>query len=262
MANGVAPTTQEDASKRLKGLLAKIEEKVPQESKEIIQLVTDIEDKNLAILGQDEVFKLRDSSGEIRAFRSVLHLAATNGTLIQPVPKGPFVISAQGYEQWEEAAAAITMKPPDIWVYGEKKSNPYMERENGHLIAIHCRTVAFRFTNKGIPQVSDWIEIFNLPKYRLIDLLAKAKNCPQAFRLLPVGQKPPEDSFTARVGQYDAEEEKRKFHDEDIVPAWASYSFDESTNFWVCTSHPEALTWYSQILNMEKKAIHFAQTFR
>ncbi|MEA4857766.1 hypothetical protein, partial [Solidesulfovibrio sp.] len=42
---------------------------------------------------------------------------------------------------------------------------------------------------------------------------------------------------------------------------WACYPFDESTNLWVDTSHKEALDWYKTILNREKKAMDFAQTF-
>jgi hypothetical protein len=261
MSNGLA--VKENVTDRLGSLLKSLEIKAPNETKEIGALVKAIQDKELAILGEDEVFKLRDSNGEIRAFRSILHLSATDGTLIQPVPKGPFVISAQGYENWETAAAAITMKAPFVMVNGKQQSNPYPERDEktGRLLAYHCRTIAFRFTNKGIPQVSDWTTIFDLPKYRLIDLLAKAKNLPQAFRLLPVGQKPNQETFKAKIGEWDSESEKKKFHEEEIMPAWACYPFDESTNFWVCTSHPEALTWYAQILNREKKAIDFAQTF-
>jgi hypothetical protein len=42
---------------------------------------------------------------------------------------------------------------------------------------------------------------------------------------------------------------------------WAGYPMDEQTTLWVNTAHPEALNWYSQIMNREKKSIDFAQTF-
>ena len=42
---------------------------------------------------------------------------------------------------------------------------------------------------------------------------------------------------------------------------WARYDFDEATSLWVNTAHEEALQNFSQILNREKKAIDFAQTF-
>ncbi len=239
MGNGLAVV--ENVSDRLKAILTDLEKKAPKETEELGALVRGIQEKNLAILGEDEAFKLIDSTGEIRAFRSVVHLAATDGTLVQPVPGGPYVISAQGYEHWEEAAGAITMKPPHVLVGDQMVQNPHVERDpkNGRIFAIHCRTIAFRFTSKGIPQVSDWTTIFDVPAYRLIDLLAKAKRFPQAFRLLP-NEIPP-----VKEGK----------------ETWAHYPFDENTTLWVNTSHEEALQFYAQIINREKKAMDFAQTF-
>lgn len=195
-------------------------------------------------LGEGEVFALRDSeSGEIRAFRRSLTLSAADGTLIQPVKEGPFVISAQGYEVWAEAVGACVIFPPSVLVDGKQQPNPFVIRDekNRRILAIYARAVAFRFSPMGLPMVSDWTTIFDNPSYRLIDLLAKAKSKPQAFRLLPEDMEPSE-----------VEQEKG---------TWASYPFDESTNLWVNTTHEEALTWYSQILNREKKSIDFAQTF-
>ncbi|MFH2074552.1 MAG: hypothetical protein ABIJ57_04275 [Pseudomonadota bacterium] len=239
MSTSVA--VRKNVSDRLAEILRDLESKAPEETRKLSALVKDIQEKNIAILGEDEAFKLVDSQGEIRAFRSVVHLSATDGTLVQPVPSGPFVISAQGYERWEEAAGAITMKPPHVLVGNEMVQNPHVERDlkNGRILAIHCRTIAFRFTSKGIPQVSDWSTCFDVPAYRLIDLLAKAKKFPQAFRLLPNEIEP----------------------DQIDKGTWAHYSFDENTTLWVNTSHDEALQFYAQIINREKKAMDFAQTF-
>ena len=194
---------------------------------------------NIAVLGEDEAFKLTDSQGEIRAFRSVIKLSAKDGTLVQPVPGGPNVISAQGYVVWAEAAGAIIMNAPHVLVDGKMVQNPHVRRDpnNNRIIEIYCRAIAFRYSSKGIPQVSDRTTIFDVPRYRLIDLLAKAKKFPQAFKLLPTDMKPDEDG------------------------AWARYDFDEATSLWVNTAHEEALQNFSQILNREKKAIDFAQTF-
>ncbi len=239
MSNGLV--VKENVSDRLETILAGLKEKAPKETEELGALVKDIQDKNLAILGEDESFKLADSGGEIRAFRQVVHLSATEGTLVQPVPGGPFVVSAQGYEKWASASGAITMKPPFVLVGDQMLQNPHAERDpkNGRILAIHCRTIAFRFSSKGIPEVSDWICIFDIVGYRLIDLLGKAKKFPQAFRLLPSDIRPESDG----------------------KQTWASYVFDENTILWVNTSHEEALNFYAQIINREKKAMDFAQTF-
>jgi len=192
-------------------------------------------------LGTDEAFALQDDSGQIRAFKQALTLSQANGGLIQPAPGGPFVVSAQGYELWAEAAGACLIFPKEVLVANQWQPNPHVERDpnNRRILAVHARAVAFRFSSKGIPIVSDWSTVFDTPSYRMIDLLAKAKKFPQAFKLLPAEMKPAAS-------------------DKDT---WASYPFDESTNLWLNTSHDEALTWFSQILNREKKSLDFAQTF-
>lgn len=195
--------------------------------------------KDILSLGTDEVFSLRDNEGEIRAFKQSLTLSEKAGTLIQPVPGGAHVISAQGYEVWQEAAGACVIFPSEVLVNNEWQNNPAVIRDTktNRILMIYARAVAFRFSSKGIPMVSDWTTIYDTPSYRMIDLLGKAKQFPQAFKLLPCEMVP------------------------DIDGTWAKYPFDEATNLWMNTSHDEALKWLAQIINREKKSIDFAQTF-
>ena len=86
--------------------------------------------------------------------------------------------------------------------------------------------------------VADWTTAYDVPSYRLIDLIAKAKQTPQAFKLLPADMAKPTEKGT-----------------------WGAYPFDETMVLWVNSEHGEALKWYGEILNREKKAIDFAQTF-
>ncbi len=211
------------------------------EAKAIVDYVANIQRKNIAVLGIDEAFVLTDGEGQIKAFKSALQLSANEGTLIQPVFNGPFVVSAQGYEVWAEKTGTSVIFPKEVLVGTDWKPNPFAERdpENRRILAVHARAVAFKFSSMGIPQVSDWTTIFDTPSYRMIDLLAKAKKTPQAFKLLPADAKP----------------------DTANNETWASYPFDESTNLWVNTSHDEVIGWYATILNREKKAMDFAQTF-
>lgn len=233
MKNAPAVTTER--------ALANLHEQDTPESKAIIDYISAIKSKNIAILGIDEAFVLTDGEGQIKAFKSALQFSESDGTLIQPVYNGPFVVSAQGYEVWAEKTGTSVIFPKEVLVGTEWKPNPYAERDpkNRRILAVHARAVAFRFSSMGIPQVSDWTTIFDTPSYRMIDLLAKAKKKPQAFKLLPSGAKPPADNHET----------------------WASYPFDESTSLWVNTSHDEVIGWYSTILNREKKAMDFAQTF-
>lgn len=237
MSNQNLPATSApETPLAIDAVIAKIAAQFPDEAKTLTAMAR----KDIVALGTDEAFVLRDSHGEIRAFKQRMTFSLADGTLVQPVPGGPSVISAQGYEHWQEAVGASVIFPKEVLVDGQWQPNPAVIRDpkNRRILAIYARAVAFKFSSKGIPQVSDWTTIFDTPSYRLIDLLGKAKKYPQAFKLYPSDMGKPEDPGT-----------------------WASYPFDESTNLWVNTAHEEALTWFAQILNREKKAIDFAQTF-
>jgi len=196
--------------------------------------------KDILTLGTDQAFALRDGDGDIRAFKQSLTLTLADGELVQPVYNGPYVISAQGYEKYAEATGTSVIFPKEVLVDGQWQPNPAVVRDpaNRRILCVYARAVAFKYSSKGIPMVVDRTTIFDTPSYRLIDLLGKAKKFPQAFKLLPSEMGKPEDKGT-----------------------WGRYPFDESTNLWVNTSHEEALTWYAQIMNREKKAMDFAQTF-
>jgi hypothetical protein len=196
--------------------------------------------KDIIALGIDEAFALRDENGNIRAFRQWVKLSLEDKTLTQPVPGGDIVVSAQGYEVWAEGAGANVIFPDTVLVGSSHQPNPHaiMDEHNGRIKLVYARAVAFRFSSKGIPQVCDWTTIFDTAAYRMIDLIGKAKKFPQAFRLLPTGMEPPAEEGT-----------------------WGKYIFDEAMTLWVNSAHGEALQWYGQIINREKKSIDFAQTF-
>ncbi len=199
--------------------------------------------KEIIKLGTDEVFVLKNNTGEIKAFRGILNLSVEDGELIQPGYNTPFVISAQGYERWAEASGSSVIFPKTVIVNGETTGNPHVERDQkNNILSVTARAVAFRFSDKGIPQVSDWTTILDLDCYKLIDLLAKAKKFPQAFKLLPKNM-------------------EIKDVDSDLEGTWTPYHFDSAARLWVNTSHNEAITWYSQILNRSKKSVDYAQTF-
>lgn len=224
------------AQMSIEAALKLIQEKAP----EAFPTLSGVVRKDVVSLGTDEAFALRDGEGEIRAFKQALTLKEASGTLVQPVPGGPFIVSAQGYEVWQEAAGACVIFPSEVLVDGKWQQNPAVIRDqkNGRILMIYARAVAFRFSSKGIPMVSDWTTIYDTPSYRMIDLLGKAKQFPQAFTLLPSEMTPEKEKGT-----------------------WARYPFDEATNLWMNTTHDEALKWLAQIINREKKSIDFAQTF-
>ena len=236
--------------------LAILEKQETPEAKAVLDYIKMIKDKNIAVLGSDEAFVLQDKDGQIKAFRQALTLSEQDGTLVKPGfgDRMPYIVSAQGYEVWAEATGASVIFPKEVLVGNEWRPNPYAERDpnNRRILAVHARAIAFRYSKMGIPQISDWTTIFDTPSYRMIDLLAKAKKLPQAFRVLPHGMSPKVTYANDAEGKKDKGEPKE---------TWASYPFDESMNLWIDTSHNEVITWLAQILNREKKAMDFAQTF-
>lgn len=213
---------------------------MPTEGKALNTYLAALHKQHIAALGEDEAFVLADKQGNIKAYKQRLTLSLENGGLVQPVFNGPCVVSAQGYEMWAEASGTCVIFPKSVTVDGVEQANPHVIRDpnNRRILNIYARAVAFRFSSKGLPMVADWTTAYDVPSYRLIDLIAKAKKTPQAFKLLPAEMGAPEEKGT-----------------------WGRYPFDETMSLWVNSAHDEALKWYGEILNREKKALDFAQTF-
>ncbi|WP_156955654.1 hypothetical protein [Solidesulfovibrio alcoholivorans] len=234
--------TYADLQTQAQAALGAVVASMPQEGKALSAYIGALHKKSIVALGEDEAFALTDKAGEIKAFKQRLTLSAENGGLVKPgfSDKIPFVVSAQGYEMWAEAAGACVIFPKSVTVDGVEQTNPHVIRDpnNRRILNIYARAVAFRFSSKGLPMVADWTTAYDVPSYRLIDLVAKAKQTPQAFKLLPADMEKPKEEGT-----------------------WGAYPFDETMVLWVNSKHGEALKWYGEILNREKKAIDFAQTF-
>ena len=212
------------------------------EAKAILNYVEMIKKKDIAILGSDEVFKISDNNGEVKAFKRSIHLSKQNGGLVQIFGGGnALVVSAQGYEIWAEGTGTTVVFPKDVLVGNEWMPNPYVEKDpvNRRILTVYARAVALGYSAIGVKQASEWTTAFDTPSYRMIDLLSKAKKHPQAFRVLPKEIKPTTEKNET----------------------WASYPFDESMNLWIDSSHNEVIDWLGQIVNREKKSVDFAQTF-
>jgi hypothetical protein len=226
----------------MENLLEAIKPKLTEE--ENAQLLALI-NKQVVALGTDRAFALRDKRGEIVAFKQRVRLSGADGTLVKI--KGNWSVSAQGFELLAEASGTCVMTPEKLFVDGEMRGNPWVCRDEHHrIVTVYARAIAFRFSSKGLPIVSDWLTTYDSPNYRLTDLLAKAKDTPKVFRLLPRGIEP-EEEYTqsgARVNR-----------------TWARYYFDPACDLWVDTSSPEVLDWHSSIINREKKSLDYAQTF-
>ena len=142
----------------IKDVLKKIQ---PAIEKKDFNALSNYFSKNVIQLGTHEAFALRDNEGEIRAFRQKLTLSHKDGTLIQPVPGGSFVVSAQGYQVWAEAAGATVVFPKEVLVNNSWLQNPFSEKDEQGRKVFYARAIAFRFSSKGIPQVSDRSTVFD-----------------------------------------------------------------------------------------------------
>lgn len=208
------------------------------EAKAILDYVRAVRKKDIAVLGTDEAFILRDKGGEIRAFKTSLTLSVQNGGLVNI--QGQFAISAQGFEKWATKVGASIIFPKKVAVGLEVVPNPHpIYDKDERIIGVIARAVAFCYSPMGIPQVSDWTTLYSPPSYKMVDLFAKAKKFKQCFRLLPNGAEP--------------EQAKNE--------TWAPYPFDQSVTFWVNTAHDEVFDWYSQVTKRELKSMDTAQTF-
>ena len=117
-----------------KELLTEVKALVPAETYTKVERIVQ---NDITVLGTGEVFILRDSRGEIKAFKGLLTLSADNGGLIKPGFNKPWVISAQGYEMWQEATGASVVFPKTVVVDGKTTGNPHTERDaKNNIIAV------------------------------------------------------------------------------------------------------------------------------
>lgn len=237
--NNNAPATIPFAE-QAKEAFGRISTACPEDGKILGQYLVALRKKNIIALAEGEAFALTDADGRtIKATKRTVRLTAQNGGLTQPVYKGPYVISAPGYGMLAHAAGAVVMNAPTVTVDGEVQQNPFIRRgQDGGIIEVYCRAVAFRYNENGQPIVSDRTTIFDTATYAMSDMVAKAKRQKDAFRLLPSAFPSPKPE-----GE------------------WACYRVDEAVNLWMKITHDEVINFLGQVLNRKKKALEFAQTF-
>jgi hypothetical protein len=219
--------------------IERIKEKFPAEAGVLASVVQN----NIIVLGENELFTLRDKQGEIRAFKRLLRLSLQNGGLVNiPVGGGTPIISAEGYEMWAESAGASVIFPAEVLVYGRPQANPAplppVDPVTGEGQGWFVRAVAFKLSSMGIPQVADRTVVFDIKNRQSIEFLAKAKDYPQAFQVRAA-----EDEKPTEEGR------------------WIKYPFDKVAVLWVNAAHKEALKWYAEISQMFKNSLQLAQTY-
>ena len=219
---------------------SRLQSECPEDAAIVGKYLGALHNKNVIALADGEAFTLLDAEGRnIKATKRTVRLSTENGGLVQPVWKGPYVISAPGYSMLAHAAGAVVMNAPTVTVDGVAQQNPHVRRgPDGSIVEVHCRAMAFRYNENGQPMVSDRTTIFDTATYALADMVGKAKRQNDAFKLLPATMPAP-----------DPKEE------------WACYRIDEAVSLWMHITHDEVISFLGQVLNRKKKALEFAQTF-
>jgi hypothetical protein len=206
---------------------------MPEEGK----LIQAMARKDIVALGTGEAFALTDPTGKIRAYRSKVTFSTKDGTIADI--KVAKILTAQGYDIWAQTVGASHYFPDTVTVEGKPQPNPYPYRDpdNKRLLGVYCRVRAGCLGPTGVPQMVDWIYYYDVPVWRMVDLLGKAKAFPQAFKLRS------RDS-----GKPNEEGE------------WIGYPYDEAAMVWVNGAHQEALKMYAEMVNRERHIISVAQT--
>jgi len=200
----------------------------------------------VATLGENDVQVIRSKDGEIKLFKSSVPLSVASRTLVAIRGLGhyegdkwipTYVIPADGFKLMASRAGLLTLNAPTVVVDGKEQANPCVIRSpEGHVRQVYCRAMTAGYTPLGVPVVSDRTVVFDIGLYRIVDLLAKAKSAPAAFKMLPADHPSPGKS-------------------------WARYRVDDSIILWADTEAKDFRDWLSSMVNRERKAVEIAQTF-
>ena len=103
---------QQDPGEHIKAILTKFGEKYPEESKDLEEYVARVRSKDIAVLGEDETFALRDSQGEIRSYKSKVTFSIKDGTITKLTDKGnTLYYNSKAMEIWERESGTFLLRP-------------------------------------------------------------------------------------------------------------------------------------------------------
>ena len=220
------------ASQLREQALAKVLATMPEEGR-ILQAMVQ---KDISILGDGESFAMTDPSGQLKAFRGKMLFSVLDGTLYDA--RKFKMISEKAYIELERSVGGWHHLPPQISVNGQTHDNPHrVIDKTGELLGIYYLVWAAYLAPNGIPRRIAWTFYYDVQAIRRIELFAKAKEFPQAFRLRSVSKPEPEEK-----GE------------------WIPYHVDGTARLWVDGSHPEALQFFASMANSAKNIESIGQT--
>ena len=177
-------------------------------------------------------------SGELKLFKTRVALSIQDGTLVKPMGMPVVMCSSDGYKAQGRGGGVHVLPADSVPVAGLPEANPYIRRneKTGRVLEVYSRSLAFGVTEMGIPTVACKTVVFDLDTYQCVDLMAKQKQHPGDFRIVPLGVEVPDKM-------------------------WAVYPLDDATAIQVNTQSSEYATWMRSMLNRRRKAAEIAQTF-
>lgn len=197
---------------------------MPEEGK----LIQAMAKKDISVLGEGEAFALPGLDGQIKAYRTKVQLSVAKGH-IYDCQKFK-MIACEGYLEVEKWCGGGHYFPPAMTLDGQERDNPYRVYDgNGRLLRIYYLVNAGYLAPNGAPRFVSLMYCFDVDTIRQIDLFAKAKATPQAFRIMARGKGEPKDDG-----------------------AWIDYDIDGHAVLWINAAHPEAISLYAVWANTLK----------
>jgi len=213
------------------------------------------EQKQNTTVNLDKAIIVRSKDGsEIRRIKTQMKMSVRDGSLVKilpakkawkdrPAEHATFIPTANCFMAMAAKCGLAIRHPDKVTVGGIEQPNGYCDDRGTY----YFRAQAGGYTANGQPFITDRTVDFNVHRYNIQDLLAKAKQDENAryFQMLPFEGK--DEKTGAILGRPDK--------------GWAGYQIDEAVVLWVNCAAPDFVKWAGEMNNRIKNAIRVAQTF-
>jgi len=208
-----------------------------------------------SVIDINKAIVVRSSDGsKIRRIKTQRRLSVEDTTLVKVIKakkawKGKeatsavIVPSANGFMQLAGDCGIALNHPDAVIVDGVEQPNGFRDKTGTY----YFRARAGGYTALGQPFIVDRTVDYNVDRYNVQDLLAKAKwdDNEQYFKVLPFRGKDGDGVLKGEPKEGD----------------WAGYQVDGSTVLWADCAAPEFVKWLGEMNNRSKNAIRTCQTF-
>jgi len=216
---------------------------------------TQVPAKKQEVVDLNKALIVRSPDGSvIRRIKQKQRLSEADGTMAliikpkkawkdRPAQAAVYIPTATGFKALSAKVGLAFDYPKTIIVDGQEQPNGYKDKEGTYYYV----TRVGGFTSNGQPVIVQRLVDFNVRRYNLQDLLAKAKykENTKYFKVLP----------------YRGHDESGMLKGEPEDGDWAGYQVDEAVVLWVNCAAPEYISWLGEMNNRIKNAVRICQTF-